>query len=377
VGRMGVQGDAVDATAKHHMAHRLISSERWPHMHIPRRLGWGRGSKSARGRATTAAMSEEGTAETTAAPAEPAGSATGEAGEAAEVVAEVGSEDDDWVEEGNRPRCGYTTRAFDSVRLLDGTGTNFNVRTGPNYKKTGNKVPSQAHLYHPVSIDVLRRDEILMHAASHLTLPPPPDGKLSANTCGLPRRLVINMIFPQDGPSLFSSPTDGPCYQMIVTLAASDEALSRWKAEGSPAVRLWERFATSAPEGVLPDSGDLDVKERVKVIPIVENVKTAGLPSWLESYNGKPALITKSGAVFHGDDYIEICMNTFRFGLFARKGLNYLLPRFAEFQLHCAVTLEGREDHELDECVLCAARLQGMDIEGMAQQWGVGAAPTA
>jgi len=198
-----------------------------------------------------------------------AGSATGES---VEVPFEGGSEDEH-VEEGSRPLAGFSTRGFDSVRLFEGTGTDFNVRTGPNYRKNGIKVPSQPHLYHPVSIDVLKHDEIIFHSAAHLTLPPPPDGKRSANTCGLPRRLVINMIFPQEGPSLFSSPTDGPCYHMVVTFAASDAALSKWKQEGSPAAKLWERFVRDAPQGVLPDSGDVDVKERIKVIPVVENVR--------------------------------------------------------------------------------------------------------
>jgi len=279
----------------------------------------------------------------------------------------------DGEEEGYRPLCGFTTRGIDAVRLSDGDGTAFKVRAGPNYKKTGHKSPSPPHLYHPVAIDLIKRDDILMHAAKRMTLPPPPDGKDTPNDSGLPRLLVVNMVFPLEGPSLFASPADGPCYQMLITFAASASDLSKWKEEGSPAVKLFQRFVDNAPEGVLPDSGDIDVKERIKVIPVVENAKTAGLPSWLEGYNGKPALITKSGSVYRGNDYMEICMNTFRFGVFARKGLHYLIPRLADFQMHCALVLEGRDDSELNEGVLCAARVQGIGIERLAAEGVLGA----
>ena len=165
----------------------------------------------------------------------------------------------DGEEEGDRPLCGFTTRGIDAVRLSDGDGTAFKVRAGPNYKKTGHKSLSPPHLYHPVAIDLIKRDDILMHAAKRMTLPPPPDGKDTPNDSGLPRLLVVNMVFPLDGPSLFASSVDGPCYQMLVTFAASASDLSKWKEEGSPAVKLFQRFVDNAPEGVLPDSGDVDV----------------------------------------------------------------------------------------------------------------------
>jgi hypothetical protein len=117
---------------------------------------------------------------------------------------------------------------------------------------------------------------------------------------------------------------------------------------------------------VLPSSGDIDVKERLKIIPWIENVKTVGLPSWLEGYNGKPALITKSGSITRGDDYIEITMNLFRFGFLTRKGMHHLLPGLGGFELHCALTIEGREDDELDERCFIACKARNLDLIGLA-----------
>ena len=45
-------------------------------------------------------------------------------------------------------------------------------------------------------------------------------------------------------------------------------------------------------------------------------------------------------------------MNTFRFAYMTKKGVNSLINRIPEFDLHTAITLEGREDGELPEQTL-------------------------
>ena len=247
-------------------------------------------------------------------------------------------------------------------KLSDGDGTGFCVRTGPNYNKNGSKRASARHLYTPVSMDVFERKEMLVDVASSLLLPPPVEGVDSPNPSRLPRRLVVNLIVPSEPPPLLRAPTDGPCYQIVTCFVASAQTLSDWQASGTPAFKLFERFLRECPEGVMPEKGNLDIKERLKILPLIENAKAAGLPSWLEGYNGKPALITKSGAVLRGDDYLLLTINLFRFGLMTKKGMHYLLPRLNEFDLHCGLTLEGREDDELDECVLCAARVSSTQL---------------
>ena len=147
-----------------------------------------------------------------------------------------------------------------------------------------------------------------------------------------------------------------------------------------------------------------------------------GLPGWITGYNGKPALLTKSGAIFRGDDYIEISFNTMRFGARARpsrlrgngtalaelgpipftargclpslthaprlalgscagfltkKGIHHLFPRFAEYDFHAALTIEGRSDAELPEQTLLATRLRGLDLEKLASEVDIEAEPVA
>lgn len=273
-----------------------------------------------------------------------------------------------WRDLPGRPRVGFTTAGVSGLELLDGDGTCFSLRIGPDYKKHGKKAPSISHVYSPVAIDVFKGKKITFNLAERMTLPPPPDGHTTPNETGLPRRFVVNAIIPTDGPPLMGGGVDGSCYQVVVTFVATAEALAAWKAEATPAQKLFERFIVHAPEGVTPPSGDIDVKERLKLLPKIDNIDSLGLPRWITSYNGKPALSTKSGSIYRGDDYIEVCMNTFRFMFLTKTGIHYLINRSREFDLHAAFTLEGRDDDELPERTLLAARIRGLDLAAMARE---------
>ena len=91
---------------------------------------------------------------------------------------------------------------------------------------------------------------------------------------------------------------------------------------------------------------DTDVKERFKLLCKCENIKELGLGGFIEKYNGKPALCTKSASIFVGDDYVEIDVNLFRYAYVTKKALQHVLPRIGEMDLHAAVTLEERDDDE-------------------------------
>ena len=108
---------------------------------------------------------------------------------------------------------------------------------------------------------------------------------------------ALGALGAQDAPSLLGGGgSDAPCYQVVITFGATAEALAKWKAQGSAAARMFARFVANAPEGVMPSSGDLDIKERLKLTPRIDNMSSLGIPGWIAGYNGKPALITKSGA---------------------------------------------------------------------------------
>jgi len=49
-------------------------------------------------------------------------------------------------------------------------------------------------------------------------------------------------------------------------------------------------------------------------------------------------------------------------GYLARKGINAVLPRVKDWVLNIAATIEGRDDSELPEVVLCGARLFQLNV---------------
>ena len=203
--------------------------------------------------------------------------------------------------------------------MKDGTGSAFDLRMR-GYARHKRKAASAAHVWEPLCVDVFKRpvgSKPVFHVASKLTLPPPPGGKDTPNCSGLPRLLVTNTIVPVEGPSLVGD-SDGPCYQIVIVFGASADKLQRWSEGGSAAAKLFQRFSNDAPEGLLPVEGDLDIKERLKLVANVENMNSLGLGP-LKQYNGEPAVLTKSGSVHRGDDYIEIGMNTCCFGYFTKK----------------------------------------------------------
>ena len=113
---------------------------------------------------------------------------------------------------------------------------------------------------------------------------------------------------------------------------------------------------------------DTDVKERFKLLCKCENIKELGLGGFIEKYNGKPALCTKSASIFVGGDYVEIDVNLFRYAYVTKKALQHVLPRIGEMDLHAAVTLEGRDDDELPEQVLLTARICRFDLLERAKE---------
>ena len=194
-------------------------------------------------------------------------------------------------------------------------------------------------MYELVAADAFRsKNGGRYNMSERVTLPPPSDGEASANESGLPRRLVFNCIVPAEAPSLAYSKTDGSCYQMVLYFTATAERLQSWVDGGCAASRLFSRWV--ADGGV-----DKELKERLKLLVKMENLRELGTSfAMLERYNGKPALITKSGAIYRGPDYIEVCMNTFRFAFMTKKGVHSLMHRIPEFDLHAAIVRSRHAD---------------------------------
>lgn len=99
----------------------------------------------------------------------------------------------------------------------------------------------------------------------------------------------------------------------------------------------------------------------------MDNFATLNLGSYLEQYNGKPVLITKSGTVFTGTlpgggTYIEMDANIHKFNILARKALSSMQDRIKEFEARIAFVIEGVTNDELPETLFGTVYLHNVDL---------------
>ena len=71
------------------------------------------------------------------------------------------------------------------------------------------------------------------------------------------------------------------------------------------------------------------------------------MPKFIQGYNGKPALVTKSGTFTRRDNYIEYTINVNMWAYLAKKGLFALIPTFPDFIFNVGFTIEARNDEEM------------------------------
>lgn len=149
-------------------------------------------------------------------------------------------------------------------------------------------------------------------------------------------------------------------------------------------------------------AADPDCRGRFKVIASCRNLEELALPAFIANYSasrrvllfacaidrwlrlgpcshppltpdtqqhtpdGKPVLITKSGSLHQGANYLEMSIRVHRFSYLAKKGLATLRGRFAQMVLDVAFLVEGRGDEELPEQLLGCARLHRLVYEKAA-----------
>ena len=71
------------------------------------------------------------------------------------------------------------------------------------------------------------------------------------------------------------------------------------------------------------------------------------VPKFIQGYNGKPALVTKSGTFTRHENYIEFTINVNMWAFIAKKGLYALVPTFPDFIFNVGFTIEARKDEEM------------------------------
>ena len=154
------------------------------------------------------------------------------------------------------------------------------------------------------------------------------------------------------------------CMQLTADTVSDLEKLKRGEPLDSQnreaALKLLQMYCK-----VAPDEPQLTAVERgrFKVLAQIRNIDEVNIPSFAKGYNGKPALINKTGVLSWAPDksYLNMDINIHGFGYMARSGLQSIFRDFQDFILSVGFVLEGRADSELPEVMLGTFDLNHVD----------------
>ena len=247
------------------------------------------------------------------------------------------------------------------------TGTEFKVRHGPNYTKTGKKDNSLESLYDVYCVRFYRSEKRTKGGATRI-MPLPgveddegvieggdevkadtgdkdkaaaeggedvddlmsiedtTDTTAAASSTGgkhypeldgtkVPDVLVVHFMLPYEPPNMFKQKDDGPGGECVYYLKPSQRFLDEiaGRIPKTPATTLFINWCNEC-------ESNIQMRSRFKCMALVRDIDKHNF-GLLKSYNGKPVLITESGRAsggYHGDvRYLEMTANG-KFLLFGR-----------------------------------------------------------
>eukprot|EP00049_Salpingoeca_infusionum_P026150 m.24063 g.24063 ORF g.24063 m.24063 type:complete len:324 (+) comp8558_c0_seq1:95-1066(+) len=253
------------------------------------------------------------------------------------------------------PRVDVEEKEEASSVYAEGTATDFHLRIGPNYSKHKQKGPSLSEIYSLVALDVFRSDERVFPAAQVYDLPPLSPHARDFDHDYVCKRFILNIQVP-DCPAPFrsSAAVENPTMHIVMFFEISEEAVSYFKdlAHAPPAYKLLSDWCRDS-------FTDDKCRSRFKIIGIAENFADLGLPTLIQGYNGKPALIKSTGSLVRGEnnEYMEQGINVHLFPFLTRKSVYGLQGKMRLMITHIGATIEARSDEEMPERTLLCARL--------------------
>jgi hypothetical protein len=148
------------------------------------------------------------------------------------------------------------------------------------------------------------------------------------------------------------------------------------KASGSPS--RWSLKGPSSPPCNKGKQLGPRFDGRLKVLPVVTNMKRLRLGRVAEAGNGTPFLVAKSGKYYHrglaeerapgpsrdGPSYAEVDVDVSMFKVVAVKLIQTFRGRTRDLEVEVGLVVQADETAELPEQVLAAARLRAIDLAG-------------
>ncbi|KAJ8608819.1 hypothetical protein CTAYLR_009360 [Chrysophaeum taylorii] len=263
--------------------------------------------------------------------------------------------------------------AFDEQGGPPGTwsvapGSTFKIRQ-VGYAKSKRKAPSEDAFFQVVSVDLFDTDARVNRMSDHVSFALP---TVKSPDPDVPSLFVVNAQIPSEtGPLRVKLDADGHGYQVLICMQLTERTrreLELLAAGGD--VEIPERRANALKLlktycRVAPDEPQLSPKDRgrFKVLAQIRNIDEVSIPNFAKGYNGKPALIAKTGMLTRSADrsLLEMDVNVHAFGYLARSGLQSIYREFQTFILSIGFVIEGRDDSELPEVCLTALDLNHLN----------------
>jgi len=236
----------------------------------------------------------------------------------------------------------------------------FSVRAAGYGKAHKNKEPSEPALYDCVGMDVLKGAKGLANLFRHRRTKDftwwknDSEGDWDA-AWGVPRLLIVNCLLPIHSPLGFSKKPPGCA--LVAYFRLSPQARNDLAAGNViPQMKLWQQ---NVKNGVSTRDGIC-----FKAIGQLPQRSLAELPQILQTYNGKPVLVTES-ATFVKDmlpEILEIDVDISKWAFLARQTLYSYQGVLAKHAFHMGYLVEGRTDEELPESMLACCEISGADL---------------
>mmetsp|Transcript_120398 Transcript_120398/g.340673 ORF Transcript_120398/g.340673 Transcript_120398/m.340673 type:complete len:342 (+) Transcript_120398:118-1143(+) len=280
----------------------------------------------------------------------------------------------EWIAPSGDAEFGVTPGPDGNMHWSRGDGTQFKVRAGPNYASNGSKTASAPAMYECVSVDIVRSSCIVSNVLGRLAMVDRPmDGIDWTPSCPLPRMFCIVATLPYTCdwsarlPSDDVNVDDPGCTVVSVHSITAETLRDLRSPEPSARVRLFRDFVQSAGGRCVP-SADKYTTGVLKGIAMCENVDDVAIPAMMRpmvrTYNGTPALITKSGAVRKDPEgeWLEVNIDVRVWSYAARSALYNLRDYLPQAILHMGFVIQASEDDDLPEGIICACRLIALDL---------------
>eukprot|EP00397_Hematodinium_sp_SG-2012_P039147 GEMP01042700.1.p1 GENE.GEMP01042700.1~~GEMP01042700.1.p1 ORF type:complete len:270 (+),score=53.90 GEMP01042700.1:73-882(+) len=231
-------------------------------------------------------------------------------------------------------------------------GTEFKVRSGPDYKKNKTKSNSEGTLYDCVGADLVTADSIISDIVDKVDFSRIP----TVDAKDLPSLIIVNAQVPLAGVFTFGSKDAGVSQVSYFTIKPEVAALI-----GSPQEPKQFKLLRE-----LLERNRSDASLAWKAMARVDDVILANLPQVISKFNGKPALITesaslRSGTLANGSRYLEVDFDVRKWSLVARTTVGQTKDFAKTVSMHVGFLVEGTDNGDLPEQIMCALVLHNMD----------------